>query len=84
MKRRLSVSAGLLLLCALTLPGAASVEAAGIGVQFGAHGHNIPRAIAGGFNPHVEAARARSQTNPNTRSIQPNTTGESTAIKSRK
>ena len=84
MKRRLSVSAGLLLLCALTLPGTASVEAAGIGVQFGAHGHNIPRTIAGGFNPHVEAARSRSQTNPNTRSIQPNTTGESTAIKLRK
>ena len=56
MKRRLSVSAGLLLLCALTLPGAASVEAAGIGVQFGGHGHNIPRAIAGGHNPHVDAA----------------------------
>jgi hypothetical protein len=82
MKRRLSVSAGLLLLGALTLPGAASVEAAGIGVQLGVHGHNMPRAIAGGHNPHVESTRARSQTN--TRSIQPNTTGESTAIRSRK
>jgi hypothetical protein len=83
MKRRLSVSAGLLLLGAQTQPGPPSAEAAGIGVQFGAHGHNIPRAIAGGHNPRVEAARTRSQTSPNTRNIQPNTTGESTAIKSR-
>jgi hypothetical protein len=82
MKRRLSVSAGLLLLSALTLPGATSVEAAGIGVQLGGYGHTIPRAIAGGHNPHVDAGRARSKVN--TRSIQPNTTGESAAIKSRK
>lgn len=82
MKRRLSFSAGLLLVGALS--GAGSAEAAGIGVQLGAHGHNIPRAIAGAHNPHVEGARARSQTNPNARRIQPNTTGESTAIKSRK
>jgi hypothetical protein len=81
MKRRSSISAGLLLLSALILSGATWAEAAGIGVQLGGHGHHIPRAIAGGYNPHVDAGRARSQAN--TRSIQPDTTGESTAIKSR-
>ncbi|WKA30108.1 hypothetical protein [Bradyrhizobium roseum] len=80
----MSVTAGLVLLSALTLPGAASMQAAGISVQLGGHGHNVPRAIAGGHNPHVDAARTRLQTNPNTRTIQPNMTGESAAIKSRK
>lgn len=83
MKRRLSVSAGLLI-GALTLPGAAAAKAAGIGVQLGVLGHNIPRAIANGHHLHVQATRERPQTNPNVRSIHPNTTDESTAIKSRK
>jgi len=77
----------LMLLCALTAPGAATAEAAGIGVHLGGHAQNIPRAVAGGHNPHVVAgagAQAPSQLNPNTRSIQPGGADESTAIKSPK
>ena len=77
----------LMLLCALIAPGAASAEAAGIGVHLRVHAQNIPRAVAGGHNPHVgvgAGAQAPSQLNPNTRSIQPGGAGESTAIKSRK
>jgi hypothetical protein len=77
----------LMLLCALTAPGAAAAEAAGIGVHLGVHAQNIPRAVARGHNPHVVAgagAQAPSRLNPNTRSIQPGGAGEGTAIKSPK
>jgi hypothetical protein len=77
----------LMLLCVLTAPGAATAEAAGIGVHLRVHAQNIPRAVAGGHNPHVgveAGAQAPSRLNPNTRSIQLDTAGESTAIKSPK
>jgi hypothetical protein len=38
--------------CALVVLGAVAAEAAGIGVQLGVHGHNIPRALARAHNPH--------------------------------
>jgi hypothetical protein len=87
MKRRFSFPAGLLLLTVLNLSGAAPVKAAGIGVQLGVYGHNIPRAVAGVQNSHAgrdAGARVRSQMNPNTRSIRPDTAGESAATRSRK
>ena len=63
MVSRISLTAGLLLLCAIA-PGGDAVEAAGIGVQLGVHGHNIPRAVASGHNPHIgrEWARGRHRT----------------------
>jgi hypothetical protein len=59
----------LMLLCAPIALGPATAEAAGIGVHLRVHAQNIPRAVAGGHN---------------TRSIQLDTAGESTAIKSPK
>ena len=87
MSRRFSSPACLVLLCALIALGATTAEAAGIGVHLRGHAQNIPRAVAGGHNPHVgvgAGAQAPSQLNPNTRSIQPGGAGESTAIKSPK
>jgi len=87
MSRRFSPVGCLMLLCVLTAPGAATAEAADIGVHLGVHAQNIPRAVAGGHNPHVVAgagAQATSRLNPNTRSIQPGGAGEGTAIKSPK
>ena len=83
MSRRFSPVGCLMLLCALTAPGAAAAEVAGIGVHLGVHAQNIPRAVAEGHNPHV-GAQAPSQLKPNTRSIQPGGAGEGTAIKSPK
>jgi hypothetical protein len=74
-------------LCTLIALGATTAEAAGIGVHLRVHAQNIPRAVAGGHNPHVgveAGAQAPSRLNPNTRSIQLDTAGESTAIKSPK
>ena len=87
MNRRFWSPADLLLLCALISLDATTAEAAGIGVHLRVHAQNIPRAVAGGHNPHVgvgAGAQAPSQLNPNTRSIQPGGAGESTAIKSLK
>ena len=87
MDRRFLSPAGLLFLCALIALDATTAEAAGIGVHLRVHAQNIPRAVAGGHNPHigVEAgAQAPSRLNPTTRSIQLDTAGESTAIKSPK
>jgi hypothetical protein len=81
------VPTGLLLLCALISLDATTAEAAGIGVHLRGHAQNIPRAVAGGHNPHAGVgggAQAPSRVNPSTRSIQPDTAGESTAVKSRK
>lgn len=77
----------LMFLCTLIALGATTAEAAGIGVHLRVHAQNIPRAVAGGHNPHVgveAGAQAPSPLNPNTRSIQLDTAGESTAIKSPK
>ena len=77
----------LMLLCALIALGAATAEAAGIGVHLRGHAQNIPRAVAGAHNPHVgvgAGAQAPSRLNSNTRSIQPDTAGESTATRSPK
>jgi hypothetical protein len=85
MSRRFSPVGCLMLLCVLTAPGAATAEAADIGVHLRGHAQNIPRAAAGGHNPHIGAGgQAPSRLHPNTRSIQPDTAGESTAVKSRK
>jgi hypothetical protein len=85
MDSRFPRPACLVLLCGLIALGPTTAEAAGIGVHLGGHAQNIPRAVAGGHNPHVGVgAQAPSRLNPNTRSIRLDTAGESTAIKSRK
>ena len=87
MDSRFLLPACLVLLCGLTALGPATAEAAGIGVHVRGHAQNIPRAVAGGHNPHVgvgAGAQAPSRLNPNTRSIQLDTAGESAAIKSLK
>ena len=87
MSRRFSPPACLVLLCGLIAPGPTTAEAAGIGVHLRGHAQNIPRAVAGGHNPHVgvgAGAQAPSRLNPNTRSIQLDTAGETTAPKSPK
>jgi hypothetical protein len=87
MSCRFSLPACLVVLCAVIALGAATAEAAGISVNLTGHAQNIPRAAAGGNNPHVgveAGSRASSRLNPNTRSIQLDTAGESTAIKSPK
>lgn len=87
MSRHFSSPACLLLLCGLLAPGATTAEAAGIGVYLRVHAQNIPLAVAGGHNPHVgvgAGAQAPSRLNPNTRSIQLDTAGESTATRSPK
>jgi hypothetical protein len=85
--RRFSLPTCLVLLRAVIAPGAATAEAAGIGVHLRVHAQNIPRAVAGGHDPRVgveAGAQAPSQLSPNTRSIQPGGADESTAIKSPK
>ena len=87
MDSRFSTPAFLLLLCGIIALGATTAEAAGIGVHLRVHAQNIPRAVAGGHNPHVgvgAGAQAPSRLNPNTRSIQLDTAGETTAPKSPK
>ena len=87
MSRHFPVLACLMLLCAQIVPGATAAEAAGIGVHLTVHAQNFPRAVAGGHSPHASmgaGAQAPSRLNPNTRSIQLDTAGESAAIKSLK
>ena len=87
MSRRFSSPARLVLLGSLLALGPTTADSAGIGVHLRVHAQNIPRAVAGGHNPHVgveAGAQAPSRLNPNTRSIQPGGAGESTAIKSPK
>ena len=87
MSRHLLPVGGLMLLCALIAPRTTTAEAAGIGVHLRVHAQNIPRAVAGGHNPHVgmgAGAQTPSRLNPNTRSIQLDTAGETTAPKSPK
>jgi hypothetical protein len=77
----------LVLLCGVIGLGATAAEAAGIGVPLRVHAQNIPRAVAGGHNPHVgvgAGAQAPSRLHPNTRNIQLDTAGESTATRSPK
>jgi hypothetical protein len=84
---RFSLPACLTLLCGLVALGRTAAEAAGIGVHLRGHAQNIPRAVGGGHNPHVGSgpgAQAPSRLSPNTRSIQLDTAGETTAIKSPK
>jgi hypothetical protein len=84
---RFSLPTCLALLCGLVAPGPTAAEAVGIGVHLRGHAQNIPRAVAGGHNPHVgvgAGAQGPSRLHPNTRSIQLDTAGESTAIKSPK
>jgi hypothetical protein len=87
MDSRFSLPACLVLLCGLIVLCSTTAEAAGIGVHLRVHAQNIPRAVAGGYNPHVSVgagAQAPSRLNPNTRSIQPGGAGETTATKSPK
>lgn len=87
MRRRFSLPTCLVLLCGLVAFGPTTAETAGIGVHLRVHVQNIPRAIAGGLNPHVSVgagAQAPSRLSPNTRSIQPGGAGETTATKSPK
>ena len=87
MDSRFSLPACLVLLCAVIALGATTVEAAGIGVHLRVHAQNIPRAVAGVHNPHVgggAGAQAPSRLHPNTRSIQPDGAGETTATRSLK
>jgi hypothetical protein len=87
MDSRFSAPACVVLWCGVIALGATAAEAAGIGVHLRVHAQNIPRAVAGGHNPHVGAgagAQAASRLHPNTRSIQLDTAGESAAIKLRK
>jgi hypothetical protein len=87
MDRRFSLPACLMLLCGLLALGETPSEAAGIGVHLRGPAQNIPRAVAGGHNPHIgggAGARALSRPNPDTRSIQPGGAGESTATRSLK
>jgi hypothetical protein len=82
---RFSPPTCLVLWCGVIAFGPTTAEAAGM--HLGVHAQNIPRAIAGGHNPHVgvgAGAQAPSRLKPNTRSIQPGGAGETTAIKSRK
>ena len=80
-----SSAAGLMLLCGPIVVGPTTAEAAGIGVHLKVHAQNIPRAVAGGHGPHAGAgAQALLRLNPNTRSIQLDTAGETTATKSPK
>jgi hypothetical protein len=75
------------LLCGLIALGPTTAEAAGIGVHVRVHVQSMPQAIAGRHDPHAGVGadtQAPSRLNPNTRSIQLDTAGESTAIKSRK
>lgn len=86
MNRRFLSFTGHLLLCALIALDVTAAEAAGIGLHLRGHAQNIPRAVAGGHNPHIGVrggAQAPSRRHPNT-SIQLDTAGESTAVKSRK
>jgi hypothetical protein len=53
MDSRFSLSAWVVLLCGVIALGATAAEAAGIGVHLRVHAQNIPRAVAGGHNPHV-------------------------------
>jgi hypothetical protein len=87
MSSRFSSPACLVLLCGLIAPGPTTAEAAGIGVHLRVHAQNIPRAVAGGHNPHVgmgAGALAPSRLSPNTRSIQLDGPGETAATKSLK
>ena len=88
MRRRFLPHARLVLLCGgLIALGATTAEAAGIGVHLRGHAQTIPRAVAGGHNPHVgvgAGAQAPSRLNPNTRSTQPGGAGETAATKSPK
>jgi hypothetical protein len=77
----------LALLCGLIALGGTTAGAAGIGVNLKIHAQNIPRAVAGAHNPHVgvgAGAQAPSRPHLNTRGIQFDGAGETTAIKSRK
>jgi hypothetical protein len=87
MRSCFSSAASLVLLCGLVALGPTAAEAAGIGVHLRVHAQNMPRAVAGGHNPHVgvgAGAQASSRLCPNTRSIQPGGAGETAAIKSPK
>jgi hypothetical protein len=84
---RFSPPIRLVLLCGLIALGSTTAGAAGIGVHLRVHAQNMPRAVAGGHNPHVgvgAGAQAPSRLYPNTRSIQPGGAGETTATKSPK
>ena len=88
MSCRFSPPACLVLLSGLiALPialGPTMADAAGVGVHLRVHAQNIPRAVAGGKNPHVGVgadAQSPSRLHPNTRSIQLDGAGESAATK---
>ena len=87
MSRCFSFPACFVLLPGLLALGPSAAEAAGVGVHLRVHAQNIPRAIAGGHNPHVgvgAGAQAPSRVHPNTRGIQLDGAGESAASRSLK
>ena len=59
MSRHFLPAGRLMLLCALIAPGAATAEAAGIGVHLRVHAQNIPRAVAGDTTRMPAWERAR-------------------------
>ena len=64
-----------------------TADAAGIGLNLRGHAHNIPHAVAGARNPRLGVGAGEqtpSRLHRNTRSIQIDATGESTAARSRK
>lgn len=76
---------GALLLGLIVFGG--SADAAGVGLNVTGYARNIPRAVAGAHNSRVGVQadeRARLRLRPATRSIGTDTTGESTATRSRK
>jgi hypothetical protein len=84
MSSRLLSPGRLVLLCVLVALGATTAGAAGLSVNLTGHAQNIPRAVAGGHNPHVgvgAGAQAPSRLSPNARSIQPGGAGETAATK---
>ncbi|WP_157088175.1 hypothetical protein [Bradyrhizobium jicamae] len=80
MSRRFSYPAWLVLLPGLLALDPGAAEAAGVHLRV--HAQNIPRAVAGGHDPHVgvrAGAPTPSRLHPNTRSIQLDGAGESAA-----
>ena len=85
MNRRFLSPIGHLLVCALIALDVTTAEAAGIGLHLRGHAQKFPRAVAGVHNPHMgDGVQVPSRQHPHTRTIQLDTAGKSTAIKSRK
>jgi hypothetical protein len=64
MDSRFSLPACLVLVCGVIALGSTTAEAAGIGVHLRVHAQNIPRAVAGGHNPHGNGRAGAVATEP--------------------